>query len=82
MHSPEADLIVLDTLGKFRTHGHGLSSGHCRICRRYFKVPMPVLIAERGVDSRAAGMCPLTYGGDGDSRYRTGEARGLADAPG
>jgi hypothetical protein len=44
-----ADLIVLDTLGKLDAHGYGLT-GYGRSCRRYFGVPMPVLIAARCAD--------------------------------
>jgi hypothetical protein len=58
MASPAADLIVLDTLGKLYAHGHGLT-GYCRPCRRYFRVPMPLLIAARGGDSPVVGMRPL-----------------------
>jgi len=32
--------IVLDTLGKLHTNGHGLF-GYCRSCRRHFEVPLP-----------------------------------------
>jgi hypothetical protein len=64
MASPAADLIVLDTLGKLYAHGHGLN-GYCRSCRRYFRVPMPVLIATRGADSPVVGMRPLTCAGCG-----------------
>jgi hypothetical protein len=58
MPSPAADQIVLDTLGKLYSHGHGLT-GYCRPCRRFFRVPMPVLIAARGADSPVVGMRPL-----------------------
>ena len=58
MPSPAADLVVLGTIGKLYAHGHGLS-GYCRPCRRYFRVPMPVLIAARGADSPVVGMRPL-----------------------
>jgi hypothetical protein len=64
MPSPAADLIVLDTIGKLHAHGHGLN-GYCRPCRRFFKVPMPVLIAARGADSSIAGMRPLMCAGCG-----------------
>jgi hypothetical protein len=56
--SPAVDLVVLDTIGKLRARGHGLG-GHCRPCRRFFHVPMPVLIAARGADSPVVGMRPL-----------------------
>ena len=59
MPSPAADLIVLDTIGKLYAHGHGLS-GYCRPCRRYFLVPMTLLIATRGPDSPVVGMRPVT----------------------
>jgi hypothetical protein len=58
MPSPAAELIVLDTIGKLAGHGYGLS-GYCRPCRRFFLVPMPVLIAARGADSPVVGMRPL-----------------------
>jgi hypothetical protein len=47
--SPLADLIILDILGKLYSHGRGIG-GNCRTCRRYFRVPMPVLSAVRGPD--------------------------------
>jgi hypothetical protein len=37
MPSPLADLIVLDTLGKLRAHGHGIG-GYCLVCQRIFDV--------------------------------------------
>jgi hypothetical protein len=55
MASPAADLIVLDTLGKLHARGYGIS-GYCCPCRRYFRVPMPVLIAARSADSPVVGM--------------------------
>jgi hypothetical protein len=58
MPSPAAELIVLDTIGKLYAHGHGLS-GYCRPCRRFFLVPMLVLIAARRADSPVVGMRPL-----------------------
>ena len=64
MASPAADLIVLDTLGKLYAHGHGIN-GYCRTCRRYFCVPMPLLIAARGADSPVVGMRPLRCAGCG-----------------
>jgi hypothetical protein len=65
MPSPAADLIVLDTLGKLYAHGHGIN-GYCRPCRRFFRVPMPVLIAARGADSPVVGMRPLRCAGCGE----------------
>jgi hypothetical protein len=62
MPSSAADLIVLDTLGKLRAHGHGLN-GYCRACRRYFNVAMPALIAARGPESPVVGMRPLRCAG-------------------
>jgi hypothetical protein len=38
MASLAADLIVLDTLGKLYTRGHGLN-GDCRPCPRTFSAP-------------------------------------------
>jgi hypothetical protein len=35
---------VLDTLGKLTARGHGLTDW-CRPCRRFYRVPMPALIA-------------------------------------
>jgi hypothetical protein len=46
MASPAADLIVLDTLGKLYSHGHGITGP----CRRYFAVPIPILISARGAE--------------------------------
>ena len=60
MHRPDnSHLIVLDTLGKLYAHGYGVN-GYCRPCRRYFGVPMPVLIAARGGDARVVGMRSLS----------------------
>jgi hypothetical protein len=58
MPNRAADLLDLDTIGKLYAHGHGLS-GYCRPCRRFFLVPMPVLIAARGADNPVVGMRPL-----------------------
>jgi hypothetical protein len=58
MASPNADSIVLDTIGELYAHGYGFS-GYCRPCRRYFGAPMPVLIEARGADSPVVGMRPL-----------------------
>jgi hypothetical protein len=69
---------VLDTLGKLFAHGHG-PSGYCRRCRRYFGVPVPVLIAVRGADSPVVGMRPLTCAGCDD---REAEIRVKARAKG
>ena len=64
MASPAADLIVLDTIGKLYAHGHGIN-GYCRTCRRYFRVPMSVLVTGRGADSPVVGMRPLRCVGCG-----------------
>jgi hypothetical protein len=56
--------IVLDTLAKLYAHGHGIN-GYCCTCRRYFRVPIPVLIAVRGADSPVVGIRPLRYAGCG-----------------
>jgi hypothetical protein len=62
MPSPNADLIVLDTLGKLYAHGHGMR-GYCLTCQRVFAVSLPALIKERGDDCRYIGMKPLTCPG-------------------
>jgi hypothetical protein len=52
------------------------SNGYCLACRRYFVVPMPVLIAARGVDSSVVGrheavdMRRLRPVGVGDPHHR------------
>jgi hypothetical protein len=58
MPSRAADQIVIDTLGKLCTHGHGMG-GCCLTCQRVFAVSLPALIKERGGDRRAVGMKPL-----------------------
>jgi hypothetical protein len=65
MPNRAADTIVLDTIGKLYAHGHGLT-GYCRPCRRFFRLPMPVLIAARGADSPVVGMRPLKCAGCGE----------------
>jgi hypothetical protein len=52
------DMIVIDTLGKLATHGHGLS-GYCQICRQHFSVSIAAMIMQRGADSPGTGMRPL-----------------------
>ena len=59
---PDANLFVLDTLGKLHMHGHGIG-GYCLICQRLFSVSMTALIAERGADCLVRGMKPLTCPG-------------------
>ncbi len=59
---PDANLFVLDTLGKLHMHGHGIG-GYCLICQRLFRVSIAALIAERGEDCRVRGMKPLTCPG-------------------
>jgi hypothetical protein len=77
----DARLIVVNTLGKLRPHGHGLS-GYCRRRQSHFVVPLPALIAARGADSPVVGMRPVTcqvwWPGDGDPHCGAAELAEIA----